>query len=94
MPPKTDLDQIDRDYVENLFYETLNSIRYSRDKYNPAYYRVEDRVKRQTTRSLRLIAERAAVHFNEMCRANGDQAATQEGVQESIERALDELGLA
>ena len=54
---------IDVEYFSKLFFEVIDSIRYSRDYYNPSYKHLERSIKVKTTEDIKKIAEIAAVHF-------------------------------
>ena len=51
------------DYIFTLFFEVIDSIRYSRNYYNPSYKHLERSIKVKTTEEIKKIAELAADYF-------------------------------
>jgi hypothetical protein len=54
---------LDVPFVTEMIFQMLDSIRYSRDVFNPLYVALEANQKLKTTRQLRTIAKTAACFF-------------------------------
>jgi|GEM_PF-4635142 len=89
------LDSPEVQYLQGLFFELLDSIRYARDNFNPKYRHLETGVKLKTTYELRKISERAALYFYEQFSNSNSDLEGEEEIAElkrkSLEHALNSI---
>lgn len=90
-------DKVELDYVEGLFFQVLDSIRYARDKYNPAYVTLAEATKRQTTARLKEVARHCAPKFLGALAVAGEERNDRQFLDnlkaECIDATYKELGI-
>ncbi len=85
-------EEAELDFVANLFFEVLDSIRYARGYFTPRYGHLETSVKLRTTYELKKISKVAAEFFYTSRKENPSQYSSIEAIEElkaeAIEQAL------